>query len=54
VKKVNNGAFFGESDIVSLEGRSPFIILDGRKNCIAIANVDTDNWSVEYRNVFNR
>jgi len=54
VKKVSNGAFFGRGDILSLEGRSPFIIMDGRKNCIAIANVDTDNWSVEYSNVFNR
>ena len=53
VKKVKNGAFFGESDIMSMKGHSPFIILDGRKNCIAIANVDIDNWSVEYRNVFN-
>lgn len=54
VKKVINGAFFTRGDIVSMEGVSPFIIMDVHKNCIAIANVDTDNWSVVYRNVFNR
>ncbi|MCU0843763.1 MAG: tRNA pseudouridine(55) synthase TruB [Spirochaetes bacterium] len=54
LKRVNNGAFFPRGDIVSMEGESPFIILDGHKNCIAIADVDTDNWSVVYRNVFNR
>ncbi|HSV98003.1 MAG TPA: tRNA pseudouridine(55) synthase TruB [Spirochaetota bacterium] len=54
VKRVSNGAFFARGDVMSMEGESPFIILDGHKNCIAIANVDTDNWSVVYRNVFSR
>ncbi len=54
LKRVINGAFFDRGDMVSMEGASPFIILDGHKNCIAIANVDTDNWSVSYRNVFIR
>ena len=31
----------------------PFRILDEGKNFIAIVDLDIDNWSVKYLNVFN-
>jgi tRNA pseudouridine55 synthase len=56
LKKVRNGADFGRDDIVRIDarGESPFIIIDGGKNLIAIASIDVDNWSIRYLNVFNR
>ena len=53
--KVLNGAFFPESDIISInnKGSNPFTILDEEENLIAIANVDINNWSINYLNVFN-
>ncbi len=55
LKRVKNGADFSREDVVSIEGGpdGPFVITDGRKNLIAIANVDVDNWSITYLNVFN-
>ena len=53
--KILNGAFFSENDIISIKnnGTTPFTILDEEENLIAIANVDINNWSINYLNVFN-
>jgi hypothetical protein len=54
-KKILNGAFFAREDLVSIDnkGKNPFIILNEEENLIAIANVDINNWLIEYLNVFN-
>lgn len=53
--KVQNGAGFGREDILELEQKegTPFRILDGEENLVAIADVDMKDWTVRYRNVFN-
>ena len=54
VKKAQNGAWFGESEVKSLEDAgNEFIILSENEKLIAIANIDIDKWQIEYRNVFN-
>jgi tRNA pseudouridine55 synthase len=55
VGKALHGAFFTAEEVLHTEvkGNSPFTVEDERKNLIAIAQVDIDNWSVNYLNVFN-
>jgi tRNA pseudouridine55 synthase len=55
-KSILNGGLFQRDDIIHIndKGRNPFNILDEEENLIAIANVDIDNWSIKYLNVFNR
>ncbi len=55
-KKILNGVFFQKDDIIHISNNksNPFIILDEEENIIAIANVDIDNWLINYLNVFNR
>lgn len=54
LKKAANGAQFNQSDIMGMELKAgkPTVITDGRKNIIAIADIDGDNWSIDYLNVF--
>ncbi|MBN2401435.1 MAG: tRNA pseudouridine(55) synthase TruB [Spirochaetes bacterium] len=54
-KRILNGAFFTQDDIISIDsnGGNPFIILDEEENLIAIADVDINNWLIKYLNVFN-
>ena len=54
-QRVKNGAAFTSGDVLSVELRKgvPSTVLDSRKNLIAIAELDADNWSVRYLNVFN-
>ncbi|MFH0975337.1 MAG: tRNA pseudouridine(55) synthase TruB [Spirochaetota bacterium] len=56
VKNILNGAFFLRNDIINIynNGKNPFIILDEEENLIAIADIDIDNWSIKYLNVFNK
>jgi tRNA pseudouridine55 synthase len=55
LKRVLNGVPFCREDVIHLDGQPEghYTILDEDKNLIAIADVDTDNWSVRYQNVFN-
>ena len=54
VKKAQNGAWFGENEVKSLEkAGNEFIILSEDEKLIAIANIDIDKWQIEYQNVFN-
>ncbi len=54
-QRVRNGAAFTAGEVLSLElrGGEPSAVLDSQKNLIAIAELDPDNWSVRYLNVFN-
>ena len=53
-EKVSHGAPFTREQVISAESRKGerYAISSGAKNLIAIADVDIDNWRVEYRNVF--
>ncbi len=54
--KVKNGVVFSRNDISSIEGTEEngrFAILDSKKNLIAIADMNFENWNVSYLNVFN-
>ena len=52
---VLRGAQFGRDAVVKIEGGGRrFAVSDDGKNLIAIVDVDTDNWQIEYRNVFIR
>ncbi len=54
-RKVLNGAFFAADDVLEREkrGEKPCLILDEKKNCIAIVEVEFENWRINYLNVFN-
>jgi tRNA pseudouridine55 synthase len=54
-KKILNGVIFNQNDIISIDNKenNPFIILDEEENLIAIADVDINNWLIQYLNVFN-
>ena len=53
--KIINGAQFGREAVVRIHGGGRrFAVSDDGKNLIAIVDVDTDNWQIEYRNVFIR
>ncbi len=54
--KISHGAFFTRGDVLSLELPSdskPFVLLDGKGNLIAIADIDLDKWLIDYHMVFN-
>jgi len=54
VKKVQNGAWFDEGEVKSLEDAGKeFIILSEDEKLIAIANIDIDKWQIKYQNVFS-
>ena len=54
VKKAQNGAWFAENEVKSLEDAgNEFIILSEDEKLIAIANIDIDKWQIKYQNVFN-
>lgn len=54
-KGILNGAPFKEDDIIKMEDsdNKPRRILDEDKNLIAIADIDINNWTIKYLNVFN-
>ncbi|HEY1405014.1 MAG TPA: tRNA pseudouridine(55) synthase TruB [Spirochaetota bacterium] len=55
IEKVKNGARFAPENII-FRGQNDtlrYAIDDEDKNLIAIADVDIDNWSINYLNVFN-
>lgn len=54
VSRVKNGAFFRREDIISVDkkDKKTAIVLDDRKNIIAIATIDWDKWHITYLNVF--
>lgn len=53
--RVVNGAFFSRDDVIMLEKREGvfFTITDNQENLIAIAEIDTDKWLIDYKCVFN-
>ncbi len=53
--KARNGALFGRDEVVSLtfKEEKKFIILDTEENLIAIADIDTDKWHINYDCVLN-
>ena len=55
VRKALNGADFLPEQVLSCEQGSKklYVILDGRKNLIAIADINIGKWQIVYRNVFN-
>ena len=55
VRKALNGAFFRPEDVISRteSGKKLYVILDGKKNLIAIADINIGEWQIVYRNVFN-
>ncbi|MCL2025930.1 MAG: tRNA pseudouridine(55) synthase TruB [Leptospirales bacterium] len=54
VKKAQNGAWFSEDEVKSLEDAGKeFIILSEDEKLIAIANIDIDKWQIKYQNVFS-
>lgn len=55
LSKIFNGAIFQRSDTISMEntGDGTYLITDEKKNLIAIADIEVDNWSIRYLNVFN-
>ncbi len=56
-KRVLNGVPLQRDEIEEIKREDddkPFRILDDEKNLIAIADVDIDNWNINYLNVFNR
>jgi tRNA pseudouridine55 synthase len=53
--RIINGAQFPKEMVVEMERRgNRFAVSDGDKNLIAIVDIDSDNWQIEYRNVFIR
>ena len=54
-RKVLNGAQFARQSVSEMKKGSDslYLILNQEKNCIAIAGIDIDNWSISYKNVFN-
>lgn len=53
--KVMNGAQFSKETVVSIaKGNGLYAVTDTDKNLIAIVDIDTDNWQIDYRNVFNK
>jgi len=53
--RVANGAPFERRQVRSMEPSSsqrPYRVIDGANNMIAIAEVDSDNWTIRYVNVF--
>lgn len=54
-RKVLNGAAFDRSEAVEIRGGAGTIycIGDDGKNLFAIADMDIDNWTIRYLNVFN-
>jgi tRNA pseudouridine55 synthase len=55
-RKVRNGVKLGIADIISRRDgvNAPYSVFDEAKNLIAIADIDTTNGTVTYRNVFNK
>ncbi len=53
--RVLNGAFFSREDVILLEKREEdfFTVADKHQNLIAIAEIDTDKWLINYKCVFN-
>ncbi len=54
--RVKDGAFFSMDEVISMNrsGDEFCTVIDEKKNLIAIARIDFDNWNVRYCNVFNR
>lgn len=53
-KALNGTAFLREEvDYTEKKGVLPYLILDDKKNLIAIADIDIDTWKITYQNVFN-
>ncbi len=54
--KVFNGAIFDRSDAIDISGKKNgiFTVFDQYKNLIAMADIDLNNWHINYLNVFNR
>jgi len=54
-KKVVNGACFIKEDIIAVEKKQGkvYSIFDKDEKIIAIANINYENWAVDYLNVFN-
>ncbi len=55
ITRVLNGAPLRKDDIIELKqsGDNPYRIMDEAKNLIAIANMDINNWIIDYLNVFS-
>ena len=55
VSKALNGAIFRPENVISCEEsrKKLYVILDGKKNLIAIADINIGKWQIMYRNVFN-
>ena len=53
--RVLNGAPLRRNDIIEVKqsGDNPFRIMDEGKNLIAIADMDINNWTIDYLNVFS-
>jgi len=53
--KIFNGAWFSKDYVLKIEEKEKktYIIVDDKKNLIAIADIDIDKWLIKYYNVFN-
>lgn len=53
--RVLNGAYFKIEDVLDINEnkKKKFIIVDEKKNLIAIADIDIEKWHIKYLNVFN-
>lgn len=54
-QKVLNGALFQRNEVLQLKQKEgkPFRIADEGKHLLALAEIDTEGWSIRYLNVFN-
>ena len=51
--RVLNGAFFKKEDILdaSIKEEKRFLIVDEKENVIAIADIDIEEWHIDYCNI---
>jgi len=54
-RRVSTGAFFQREEVICLEKKekNSYVIVDEKKNLIAIADIDIDKWHINYRNVLS-
>ncbi len=54
-RRISTGAFFQRDEVICLEKKekNSYVIVDEKKNLIAIADIDIDKWHINYRNVLS-
>jgi len=50
-----NGAFFHREEVLTMDNRDkyPYVIFDSHDEIIAIAEIETETWQINYHSVFN-